>query len=130
MSEMEDKIQQLLSSEEGMKKVMSLASALMSGTKSSDTTSAKAEDSADKAGAQETAQSLPDMAKLQETVSKIMGESKKTITSDSKLNLLAALKPFLASGRQGSIDRAARMVKTAKVAKTALEEIKGGNGLV
>ncbi|MDP4109258.1 MAG: hypothetical protein Q8878_04440 [Bacillota bacterium] len=128
MGEMEDKIQQLLSSEEGMKKVMSLASALLSAQGNKTEAPPAKTESASKDENQ--SEGLPDMAKLQQAMSKIMGDSKKSTSSDSKLNLLTALKPFINSGRQGSIDRAARMVKTAKVAKTALEEFKGGNGIV
>lgn len=135
MGEMEDKIQKLLSSEEGMKTVMSLASAIMSGqgAKPSETATGTQENTNSKEALKEPASNDPDLAKLQETFSKIMGENGKSGASapnEDRLNLLTALKPFLNSGRQGSIDRAARMVKTAKVAKSALEGFRGGNGIV
>ncbi|MCX7615391.1 MAG: hypothetical protein N2Z65_06520 [Clostridiales bacterium] len=135
MGEMEDKIQKLLSSEDGMKTVMSLASALMSGqgAKKQEATASETQENTttNETPKEQTTSNEPDVAKLQETLSKIMGSNAKSnVENEKRMNLLSALKPFINPTRQGSIDRATRMIKTAKAAKTALDGFRGGNGIV
>ena len=61
---------------------------------------------------------LGGLSMLPEIMQALSGD--KTYIDENKLNLIKAIKPYMASERAGEIDRAIKMANTAKAAKNIL----------
>lgn len=135
MAELEEKLGQLLGDEAGLKKILDTASALLS-------------NSGDEKGAQGAsvpeAGAAPDLSGLLSSILGSGGSSgtpdgqssiasalalpqllgtltgKNSYIKEDKLNLVKAMKPYLAQERAGSVDRAIRLANLAKATKAAL----------
>ena len=100
MSEFEDKLNTLLSDPDSMAQIMKLAQSI--GEKSEDS--------------QTVPDQGPDLGKLISLANQLGG------SCDSKYSaLLYALKPYLREERQAKLDRAIRISKLSRMAKTAME---------
>lgn len=125
MSELEDKLNKILSSPADMEKIMGIARSL-SGSLGSQ---ASSEDSA------EGAKAAPDLSaitsslkdidpKIFRLMTRLVGEY--TSGKNDKAALLNAIKPYLKEDRRAKVDKAAEIAKLAKLAKVALAEFTGG----
>ena len=100
MSEFEDKLNAVLNDPDSMAQIMKLAQSI--GDKSEDS--------------HQTTESGPDISKIMSLAGQLGSNT------DSKYSaLLCALKPYLREERQVKLDRAIRISKLSKLAKTALE---------
>lgn len=120
MDDIENKISDILSDPDSMKKLMSIAQALSS--------------SSPQAGGEEDPPShdpppeSPDLgfdpAMIGKLASIMQGAAPRS--DDKKSALLGALKPYLSDERQKKVDRAMNMMRMTKLAKTAFSEFSGG----
>jgi len=117
MAELDDQIKNILSDEESMKKVMEMARSIMA--------SDRAPEEPVQRTPQPSAGAVPDimgglggLSMLPEIMQALSGD--KTYIDENKLNLIKAIKPYMASERAGEIDRAIKMANTAKAAKNIL----------
>ncbi len=118
MSDIEDKIGNILNSPEKMSQILQLAKTFSASEKPQTTPG----------GTPNAESTAPDIdPKLLQTFGKLLGE----LSSDSggSSALLAAVKPYLKADRREKVDRAVKLAKLAKVARKALGEF-GGDGLV
>ncbi|MDO4573378.1 MAG: hypothetical protein Q4C13_08405 [Clostridia bacterium] len=108
MSELEDKINGLLSNPGEMEKIASLAKSLMGGGSG--------------ASGEEAAQPDIDPGMLQK-ISGIM--SRKSESSGNDKRLLEAMRPYLSEKRRGKVDKALKIAKLAGLAEIAMSEFGG-----
>lgn len=111
MSELEDRLNSILSDPEQMARINSLAQSLMGGAGDAPQTG----DPAGRDSAPESA--LP--GKLAALLGQQSGDG-------DKRALLEAMKPYLSEKRRGKLDRAMRLTRMAKLARLAMGEM--GNG--
>ena len=122
MSELEDKLNQILSSPEDMEKIMSMARSLSDSGGTGEQNEAKSG-------------SLPDLGslssllgnldpKLIQLFGKVMGEY--SSPGNDKSALISAIKPYLKEDRRDKIDKAAEIAKMARLARAALSGFSGG----
>lgn len=109
MSEFEDALNSILSSPKDMEKIMGLAKELGSAN--------SAQSSSD------TKNAPPVDPKLLGVISRIMGNL--SDGNDEKKKLADAMKPFLSEKRGQDLDRAVKIARIAKLAKTVLPELGG-----
>ncbi len=108
MSDLSDKISELLSDEDGRKKLFDIASGLRGGPVS---------ESGEKLG--EPASGESDLfSRIPSLLSSFSGTENKI--DEKKLNLIKAIQPYMSEYRKEYIDRAVRMASIAKAAKDTL----------
>lgn len=110
MSELEDKINSILSSPEEMEKISRLASQLMGGT------------IPEKPGVQKPDEEKSDeemLGKLQKMVQKAAGGG------SDKTGLIKALSPYLREDRRQKLQKAVRLAQAARLAGIAMNELGG-----
>ena len=116
MGEFEDMLSSILSSPDEMEKIMGLAKEL---SKSSE--SPKAPEPEKKT---EAIPGLGDISPgMLGAIRKIMGELKHG--DDNKAALIASMKPYLKPQRRETLDKAVKIARVARVAKTAIDEFGG-----
>jgi hypothetical protein len=129
MSELEDKLNKILSSPAEMEKIMGIARSL------SGSLGAQAAGDGAAAAAGAGVQPAPDLSGITSTlkdidpkifrlVTRLVGEY--TSGKNDKTELLNVIKPYLKEDRREKIDRAAEIAKLARLAKVALREFSGG----
>ncbi len=118
MSELEEKLEAILSSPEEMEKLMGIARSL-----SGSLGGAQSGPAAPAAG---TSDPGPD-PKLMSMLSGFLSGTK---PDEGKAALLRAMRPFLRPERQQALDEALRMAGLAKMAKLAMNASAGGDGVV
>jgi len=122
MSELEDKLNSILSSPQEMEKIMGIARSLSDsmGNNSNDAGTANSQEH------EATASPFGNIdPKMLQIMSKIMGEY--SSASSDKTALLNSMKPFLKEDRRSKIDKAVEIAKMAKIAKIAFSEFSGGD---
>ena len=125
MSELEDKINSILSSPDEMEKIMGIARSL-SGTIGASSESSGDTPPAGASGLNSMASALGDIdPKMFKILSRLMGEYNSD--KNDKSALLNAIKPYLRQERREAVDRAANIAKMAHVARIALSEFTGGD---
>ena len=134
MAEFEEKLNALLSDQQAMGQIMSLAKTLSGNQDSGDASSNDAEPSVGE---------TPDMAKnLSDLLSNISGGLDPGMIQmlgrvmkeygaggqkeDQNLALLSALRPFLKEKRSATIDQAVQLAKFSRVARVAFQTLRGG----
>ena len=134
MAEFEEKLNALLSDQQAMGQIMSLAKTLSGNQDSGDASSNDAEPSVEE---------TPDMAKnLSDLLSNISGGLDPGMIQmlgrvmkeygaggqkeDQNLALLSALRPFLKEKRSAKIDQAVQLAKFSRVARVAFQTLRGG----
>jgi hypothetical protein len=125
MSELEDKLNQILSSPAEMEKIMGLArsfSGSLGGTSPGEGAGAAAGPTPDLSGIASTLKDID--PKIFRLVTRLATEY--TSGKDDKAVLLNAIKPYLKEDRREKIDRAADIAKLARLAKVAFREFSGG----
>jgi hypothetical protein len=137
MSELEDKLNQVLSSPDTMEQIMSLARSLGGGESSSSPSVQETEPSSPAplglpnllsmlGGGQNTEGGIdPRMANVLLRVMTAWNEP-----DDQKTALLYALRPFLKKERADKIQRAVQITKISHVIRVALDALKGGGDVV
>ncbi|MEL4105674.1 hypothetical protein AAFA46_02365 [Oscillospiraceae bacterium WX1] len=127
MSELEDKINKILTSPEDMEKIMGMARSLSGSLGSGSSPGGTSSDAA----------SMPDLTKIASTLGGLDPKMTRLMTrligeystgSNDKAVLLNAIKPYLKEERHAKIDKATEIAKLAKLAKIALAEFSGGGG--
>jgi hypothetical protein len=129
MSELEDKLNKILSSPAEMEKIMGLAKSLSGslGTQpSGESAAASAGPVPDLGGLASTLKDLD--PKIFRLMTRLIGEY--TTAKNDKAALLSAIKPYLKEDRREKIDRAAEIAKLARLAKIAFSEFSGGDKVV
>lgn len=126
MSELEDKLGNILNSPEKMSQIMQFA-------KNFSAADAKAPSSADgfrdDGGAPSTGgQPLDIDPQMLQTMARLFGEFSSESNSRSTA-LLSAIKPYLKEERREKVDKAVQIAKMARLARTAFGSM-GGDGLV
>ena len=139
MGELEDKINKLLSSPEGLNQVVSMAKKL--GGDGSGSSELKAlmpaavggtdAEASEKTGSEPAVSSLGALPQLLNMdIDTLMGLAglmgAKPAGDDKNTALLNSIKPYLKENRHEKIDKAVQMVKLAKLAKSALGSFGGG----
>lgn len=137
MAELENTLNSLLSNPEVMGQIMSFAKTLSGDAQQSDTPPPQSENNESEAKLD-----FPDLSKLISGLSggidpdmftmlgKVMQETGKSGQDDKNMALLAALRPFLKEKRQAKIDQAIQIAKLSRLARIAIQSMKGGDGLV
>lgn len=125
MGELEDKLNNILSSPEEMEKIMGLARSLSGSLGSQDKgekpATAKVPDISDAASA------LGDIdPKMFQMMSRLLGEYGAAGNSE-KTAILNTLKPYLKEDRRSKVDEAVKIARMAKLAKIAFSEFTGGD---
>lgn len=117
MSELEDKLNQILSSPDEMEKIMNLARSFSasSGESGENETSVSGDSGEFNFGGIDP--------KMLGMMSRLMGQY--SDQSSDKSALLNAMKPYLKKSRHATIDRAIEMTKLTKIAKIAFSEFGG-----
>jgi hypothetical protein len=134
MSELDDKLNQILSNPDTMNQIMSIANSLSAGGSGNASSSAEPT-------APEPSGGTPDLSaltsllgsssgvdpKLMSTLSQLMEEYAKP--EDEKAALLQALKPFLREERSARVDRLIQLTRLSRVVRLALQLFRkeGGN---
>ena len=119
MSELEDKLNNILSSPKEMEKIMDMAKSL-----SGSLSIGGAEGSKNTPSAAANASPPPAVdPKLLKIMTKLMGEYNSK--SDDKTALMEAVKPFLKEERRQAVDRAEQITRLARVARLAMDEFSG-----
>lgn len=137
MAELEEKLGQLLGDEAGLKKILDTASSLLAnngdekgGAAGESTPEAEAASpalgdllgsilgSGGSSGSPGGQSSLGSALALPQLLGTLTG--KKSYIKEEKLNLVKAMRPYLAEERAGSVDRAIRLANLAKATKAAL----------
>ena len=128
MSELEDKINSILSSPAELEKIMGIARSL-SGTLGAGTaqeTGNEASPPAQNIDFSSIASMLGNIdPKTLGIITRIMGEY--SSPADDKHALLSAIKPYLKEERREKVDQAFELAKLAKLAKIAFSEFSGGD---
>ena len=120
MSELEDKISEILGDSEQMAKITKLAQSLMGGEGTQSSAPAGAAESAGAAGGFDPAGLGIDAETL--------GRISRLLSSGSTQNreeqaLLSAMRPYLSEKRRGKMDRAMKLAKLARIARLAIGEM-------
>jgi hypothetical protein len=141
MSELEDKLNNILSNPAEMEKIMSIARSL-SGSLGSQPAAGGAGNTAGQssngpAGEPAAAASAPlDLSSLTSVLKDVDPKIFRLVTrlageyasgKNDKTALLNAMKPYLKEDRRDKIDRAAEIAKLAKLARVAFSEFSGGD---
>ena len=129
MSELEDKLNKILSSPAEMEKIMGLAKSLsgsLGAQPSGESAAASAGPIPDLSGIGSTLKDLD--PKIFRLVTRLVGEY--TAGKNDKAALLGAIKPYLKEDRREKIDKAADIAKLARLAKIAFSEFSGGEKVV
>jgi hypothetical protein len=126
MSELEDKLNKILSSPAEMEKIMGLARSLsgsMGGAAAADQNAAPSESAPDLSSITSA------LGNLDPKIMKIAGRlvSEYSSQKNDKAELLNAIKPYLKEDRRAKIDRATEIAKLARLAKIAFSEFSGGD---
>lgn len=137
MAELENTLNSLLSNPEVMGQIMSFAKTLSGDAQQSDAPPPQSE-----TNESEAKPDFPDLGKLISGLSgeidpdmfkmlgKIMQNTGKSGQDDKNMALLAALRPFLKEKRQAKIDQAIQIAKLSRLARIAIQSMKGGDGIV
>ncbi len=134
MAEFEEKLNALLSDQEAMGQIMSLAKTLSGGQDSGSSSSDSSEHSFRENP--DIAQNISDLlsnfsGSLDPGMIQMLGKIIKEYgdggqKEDQNLALLSALRPFLKEKRSAKIDQAVRLAKFSRVARVAFQTLKGG----
>lgn len=124
MSELEDKISEILGDSEQMAKITKLAQSLMGGEGTQSSAPAGA---ADTDGESACAAGGFDPAGLG-IDAETLGRISRLLSSGSTQNreeqaLLSAMRPYLSEKRRGKMDRAMKLAKLARIARLAIGEM-------
>ena len=124
MSELEDKLNQILSSPEDMEKIMGMARSLSGsgGIREPDAPKSCDEKPPDLGALSSLLGNID--PKLIQLFSRVMREY--SSQENDKSALLSAIKPYLKEERREKIDKAAEVAKMARLARAALSEFSGG----
>ncbi len=126
MSELEDKLNKILSSPADMEKIMGIARSLSGSLGSQAHTEGTAEGPKAAPDLSAITSSLKDIdPKIFRLMTRLVGEY--SSGKNDKAELLNAIKPYLKEDRRIKVDRAAEIAKLAKLAKVALAEFTGGD---
>lgn len=137
MSELEDKLNKILSSPAEMEKIMGLARSLSGSLGGTASGGDAGPVSGEGAGA--AAPAAPDLAGIASTLGSIDPKIFRLVTrlageytsgKNDKAELLNAIKPYLKEDRRAKVDRAAEIAKLARLAKVAFREFSGGEKVV
>ena len=138
MAEFEEKLNALLSDQEAMGQIMSLAKTLSgsqdSGAPSSDSSERSFGEAPDMANNLSDLFSHfsggldPSMIQMLARVMKEYGAGEQKV--DQNLALLSALRPFLKEKRSAKIDQAVQIAKFSRVARVAFQTLRGGENPV
>ena len=124
MSELEDKLNQILSSPEDMEKIMGIARSLSgSGGAPEPETAGRGDGAPFDLGALSSLMGNID-PKLIQLFGRVMNEY--SSPENDKSALISAIKPYLKEDRREKIDKAAEVAKMARLARAALAEFSGG----
>ena len=124
MSELEDKLNQILSSPEDMEKIMGMARSLSGSSNTHEPEESKT-GSAPPLDFGSLSSLLGNIdPKLIRLFGRVMSEY--SSQENDKSALFSAIKPYLKEDRREKIDRAAEVAKMAQLARTALSEFSGG----
>ena len=120
MSELDEKLNSILSSPKDMEKIMELAKELSGSLGMGD-----GEKTEHPNGKNKSPENVPGGfdPRLLGMMSRLMGEY--SSGKNDKQELIESLKPYLKDKRRGDLDRAAKIVKLAHVAKLAFSEFGG-----
>lgn len=128
MSELEDKISEVLGDPEQMAQITRLAQSLMGGA--GDTAG---ETSGSTEGAKTSARpaAMPDLASLGIDAD-MLSRITRLISSGSAQNadeqaLLNAMRPYLSEKRRGKMDKAMKLARLARIARLAIGEMEDGS---
>jgi hypothetical protein len=120
MGELEDKLNSILSSPEEMEKIMGIARSLREGANETETPRSAETPSIDPSAL--TGGIDPKMLGV---MTRLMGGMNQR--SNEKTAILRSIKPFLKKERREKLDRASELARMAKLAKTALNDLPGGD---
>lgn len=135
MSELEDKLNKILSSPADLEKIMGIARSLSGSLGAQTPTEGAGLGTAATAASAAPGSPSPDLGNLVSTlkdidpkifrlVTRLVGEY--TTGKNDKTELLNVIKPYLKEDRRAKIDRAAEIAKLAKLARVAFREFSGG----
>jgi len=139
MSELEDKLNKILSSPAEMEKIMTIARSLSGSLGAQSPGESPAAGSAPAGAAPASGGQGLDLGSiasgLKDIDPKIFRLATRLINEymsekNDKVALLNAIKPYLKEDRRQKIDRAAEIAKLARLAKVALHEFSGGEKIV
>lgn len=120
MGELDERLSSILSSPEDMKKIMELAKSLSAAR--SDSAAPPSGGGEGDAGASSPFGDIdPGIIKL---INRVMGEF--SSSKNDKALILGSIKPYLRADRQEKIDKAVKIARMARIAKTAISEFDGG----
>lgn len=138
MSDMEDKLQRILSDPQSIAKALSMVNSFMEmspKTENTDNAGRKTENSDDGQNERSVSSAAFPLGEQGASIGDLLPKVLSTISSSSsgsidknKLNLLMAVKPFLEDTHQKSIDHAVNLVKIAKTAQVTLKTIPKNGG--
>lgn len=120
MSELEDKISEVLGNPEQMAKITKLASSLMGGGEFGTEDTAKPDGGQNGASPPDALGSLGLDAESLGRISRLVAASDTPRREEEAL--LAAMKPYLSEKRRGKIDRAMKLARLARIARIAMSE--------
>ena len=120
MGELEEKLNQILSSPDDMAKIMNLAKSISGEPKAPSDTGGKDRGNPPPADAGSTMD--PRMLTM---LTKLMGEY--SSAGKEKTALVATMRPYLREERQEKLDRALKIAKLAHLARIAFSEFSGGD---
>jgi len=126
MSDLEDKLNSILSDSNTMSRIMALAHSLSDGQ-----TSKQMEPTSSEISNISTADS--GSSQLRGIDPKILGIAMKVMSAynaedNDRANLLAALRPFVRKERYAKLDQAIKISKITRAARTALDALGAGDG--
>lgn len=126
MSELEDKLNKILSSPAEMEKIMGIARSLSGSLGTQPSAESPSGGSPATGDLTSMASALKDIdPKIMGLMGRLVGEY--TSGKNDKAALLNAIKPYLKEDRRSKIDRAAELAKLARLAKVAFRELSGGD---
>lgn len=126
MSELEDKLNKILSSPAEMEKIMGMARSLSGSLGAQATAESPSGGAPATADLNSIASTFKDIdPKIMGLMGRLVGEY--TSGKNDKAVLLNAIKPYLKEDRRTKIDRAAELAKLARLAKVAFREFSGGD---
>ncbi|SHH92345.1 hypothetical protein SAMN02745823_01452 [Sporobacter termitidis DSM 10068] len=125
MSELEDKLNKILSSPADMEKIMGIARSLSGSLGAQQPQGEAAAAAAPAPDFNAIASGLKDIdPKIFKLVTRLVSEY--SSAQNDKSELLKVIKPYLKEDRREKIDRAAEIAKLAKLARVAFREFSGG----
>lgn len=126
MSELEEKLNKILSSPAELEKIMGIAKSLSGSLGTQPSTADGATPTSDLSA---LASSFKDIdPRIFGLVTRLLSEY--TSAKNDKTELLNAIKPYLKEDRRDKIDKAAEIAKITRLAKLALREFSRGDGNV